>query len=72
MKNKCKYPTQYKNYKEMDKPISVLMKDLRNDLSTIRGKMFDITQSYGWDKRRAIIDELLFKACVAKEWKELQ
>ena len=49
IKNKDRNPIFYRSVEEMDKPLSELMEDLRNDLSKVRGKLFDIKCSYGWD-----------------------
>lgn len=47
-KNKDRNPIYYKSAEEMDKPMSVLIDELRNDLSKIRGKLFDMKRSFGW------------------------
>lgn len=49
--NKNPNPIFYKNAEEMDKPLSQLMEELRNDISKIRGKLGDIKKSYGWADR---------------------
>lgn len=49
-KNKDRNPIYYKNVEEMDKPMSVLINELRNELSRTRGKLHDIKFSYGWDE----------------------
>lgn len=51
MKNKDKNPIFYKNSDEMDKPLSELIEELRCDISKIRGKLYDIRNSYGWGDR---------------------
>jgi hypothetical protein len=50
-KNKERKPIFYKDDSEMDKPLSELMENLRTDITKIRGKLFDIKQSFGWDDR---------------------
>lgn len=49
-KNKNRNPIFYKNDEEMDKPMSVLIDELRTELSRTRGKLHDIKLSYGWDE----------------------
>jgi hypothetical protein len=76
-KNKDKNPIFYKNAEEMDKPLSVLMQQLRTDLTTIRGKLYDIKRSYGWEDRIAEITGGLTCMLVAMyhtmdEWKEFE
>ena len=51
MENKDKKPIFYANAQEMDKPLSVLIEELRSDVAKVRGKLFDIRRSYGWDAR---------------------
>lgn len=51
MEKKPINPIFYKNAEEMDKPLSELMEELRNDLSRIRGKLHDIRYAYGWEDR---------------------
>lgn len=77
MSNKDKNPIYYKNAEEMNKPLSELMEDLRSDLSKIRGKLFDIKQSYGWDDRIIHLEGGLTCMLVAmyevmQEWKEFE
>lgn len=50
-KNKDLNPIFYKNSEEMNKPLSVLMGELRMDISKVRGKIEDIKRSYGWEER---------------------
>lgn len=49
--NKDRNPIYYKDAKEMDKPLSELMEELRNEISRTRGKLYDIKRSYGWAER---------------------
>ena len=49
-KNKDTNPIYYKSAEEMDKPMSELINELRNELSRTRGKLHDIKRSYGWDE----------------------
>ncbi len=51
MKNKNINPIYYKSVEEMDKPISELIDELRNEISRTRGKLHDIKCSFGWDER---------------------
>jgi len=51
MINKDTNPIFYKNSEEMAKPLSELMEELRNDVTKIRGKLYDIKRSYGWEDR---------------------
>jgi len=46
--NKDTNPIYYKSAEEMDKPMSELIDELRNELSRTRGKLHDIKRSYGW------------------------
>jgi hypothetical protein len=55
-KNKDKNPVYYKNAEEMDKPLSVLIEELRTEISRTRGKINDIRRSYGWDERLEIFE----------------
>ena len=48
MENKDRNPIYYNNDKEMDKPVSELIEELRTELINIRGKMHDIRRSYGF------------------------
>jgi ribosomal protein S27E len=49
--NKEEKPIYYKNAEEMDKPMSALIDELRNEISRTRGKLFDIKRSYGWEEQ---------------------
>lgn len=76
-KNKDRHPIYYKNSEEMDKPLSELMEELRTDISTVRGKLFDIKQSYGWEDRIEFIECGLTCMLVAMystmdEWKKFE
>jgi hypothetical protein len=76
-KNKHMNPIFYKDAKEMDKPLSELMEELRIDLSKIRGKLSDIKSSYGWDDRIEHIEGGLTCMLVAmyatmEEWKKFE
>ena len=73
--NKDPNPIFYKNADEMDKPLSVLMEELRNDIVKVRGKLFDIKQSYGWKDRIEPIEGGLTCMLIAmystmEEWKK--
>ena len=75
--NKEPKPIYYKNAEEMDKPLSVLMEELRIDISKIRGKLHDIRRSYGWEDRIEHIEGGLTCMLVAmhdtmEEWKEFE
>lgn len=49
-KNKDRKPIFYKTAEEMDKPMSVLIEELRSEIARTRGKLHDIKHSYGWDE----------------------
>lgn len=55
-KNKDKNPVYNQNYEDLDKPMSVLINEIRNELSKTRGKLHDIKFSYGWDDRIQIYE----------------
>jgi len=76
-KNKDRNPIFYKNTEEMDKPLSELMEDLRSDIVKVRGKLFDIKQSYGWEDKIEYIEGGLTCILVAmydtmQEWKRVE
>jgi hypothetical protein len=76
-KNKDKKPIYYKNVEEMDKPLSVLMEELRNDITKVRGKLNDIRRSYGWEDRIEFIEGGLTCMLVSMyytmdEWKKFE
>jgi len=56
MKNKDRSPIYYASAEEMDKPVSVLVNELRNELVRIRGKIFDIRYSCGWKEQLEYIE----------------
>ena len=77
MNNKDRNPIYYKNAEEMDKPLSELMEELRTDISKVRGKLFDIKQSFGWKDRIEHIEGGLTCMLVAmhetmKEWQRFE
>lgn len=43
-------PIYYNSIEEMDKPMSELINELRNELTKTRGKLHDIKQTYGWEE----------------------
>ena len=45
--NKEYNPIYFENKMDMDKPIGVLIEELRNNIDKVRGKLFDIEQMYG-------------------------
>ena len=76
-KNKDRKPIYYASAEEMDKPLSELMEDLRSDISKVRGKLFDIKQSYGWEDRIDFLEGGLTCMIVAmfsttEEWKKFE
>jgi hypothetical protein len=76
-KKKDDTPIFYNSKEEMDKPLSVLMEELRNDVSKVRGKLFDIKQSYGWDDRIEDIEgglTCMISAMynIMKEWEKFE
>lgn len=48
--NKDLNPIYYNNAEEMDKPMSVLVEELRNEITKTRGKLHDIKRSYGYEE----------------------
>jgi hypothetical protein len=48
--NKDRNPIFYKSAEEMDKPMSVLIDELRNELTRTRGKLHDLKRSFGWEE----------------------
>lgn len=48
--NKNIKPIYYRNSEEMDKPMSELINELRNEISRTRGKLHDIKHSFGWEE----------------------
>jgi hypothetical protein len=44
-------PSFYQSIEEMDKPLSVLMEDLRGEIHRTRGKLGDMKRAFGWDDR---------------------
>ena len=76
-KNKDTNPIYYKSVEEMDKPLSKLMEELRSDVVKVRGKLFDIKRSYGWDDRIEYIEGGLTCMIVCmyatmKEWEAFE
>jgi hypothetical protein len=76
-KNKDRTPIFYKDTKEMDKPLSELMEELRIDISLIRGKLGDIKNSYGWEDSIEHLEGGLTCILVAmhetmQEWKKFE
>ena len=76
-KNKDRNPIYYKSVEEMNKPLSELMEELRSDISKVRGKLFDIKQSYGWEDRIEFIEGGLTCMLVSmfstmEEWKKFE
>ena len=65
------------NADDMEKPLSMLMDELRSDISVVRGKLFDIKKTYGWDDRIDFLEGGLTCMIVAmsytqKEWYEFE
>lgn len=48
--NKDTKPIFYNSTEEMDKPMSILIEELRCEIANIRGKLGDIKHSYGWEE----------------------
>jgi hypothetical protein len=44
-------PVYYKSIEEMDKPLSVLMEELRSEVGRTRGKLQDMRSAFGWEDR---------------------
>ena len=78
MSKKTEYnPIFYKSKEEMDRPLSELMEELRLEISRIRGKLFDIKHTYGWEDRIDFIEGGLTCMLVAmhstmEEWKRFE
>lgn len=75
--NKDINPIFYNNSKEMEKPMSELMEELRLDISRIRGKLSDIKRSYGWADRIDHLEGGLTCMLVAmydimEEWRDFE
>ncbi len=49
LKNKDTKPIFYNSAADMDKPLRVLIEELRSGVSHIRGKISDIRRSYGFN-----------------------
>lgn len=49
-KNKTQ-PIYYKSIEEMDKPLSVLMNELRDEVARTRGKLEDMKRAFGYEQR---------------------
>ena len=76
-KNKDRNPIFYKNAEEMDRPLSELMEELRNEISRVRGKLHDIKYSYGWGDRIEPIEGgltcmLIAMYSVTEEWRQFE
>jgi hypothetical protein len=70
-------PIYYKDFEEMNKPLSELMEGLRREVSRIRGKLFDIKMAYGWEDRIDFIEGgftclIVAMASTQKEWEEFE
>jgi len=76
-KNKDRNPIFYNNAEEMDKPMSLLMEELRTEVAHIRGKLCDIRRSYGWKERIEHIEGALTCCLIAmhntkEEWRKFE
>lgn len=74
---KDRNPIYYKSSEEMNKPLSELMEELRTDVAKVRGKLFDIKMSYGWEDRIAHLEGgltclIIAMAHTMHEWKEFE
>jgi hypothetical protein len=77
LKNKNRTPIYYKSNEEMNKPLSELMEELRNEINKVRGKLFDIKNTYGWEDRIEFIEGGLTCMLVSmhstmEEWKKFE
>lgn len=77
MEKKDYNPIFYKDKEELKKPLSELMEQLRLDVSRIRGKLFDIKMTYGWEGRIDFIEGGLTCMLVAmhstmEEWQKFE
>jgi hypothetical protein len=75
--NKDSNPIFYANSDEMNKPLSVLMEELRSDVANVRGKLSDIRRSFGWQHRIDFIEGgisclLIAMYSTTKEFKEFE
>ena len=76
-KNPENNPIYYENKEELDKPLYDLMEQLRIDVSRVRGKLYDIKSTYGWDDRIEHLEGGLTCLIVAMyetalEWKKFE
>lgn len=76
-KNKDRNPIFYKSSEEMDKPLSVLMNELRTEIANVRGKLHDIKFHYGWGDRIEDLEGgltcmIVAMANIQEEWKEFE
>lgn len=76
-KNPINNPIYYKNKEELDKPLFQLMEQLRIEVANVRGKLYDIKRTYGWEDRIEHLEGGLTCMIVAMnsiglEWKEYE
>jgi len=72
----CK-PIYFENMETINLPLYELMKELRNDVAKVRGKLSDIRHIYGWEDRIQHLEGGLTCMLVAMhgielEWKEFE
>lgn len=78
MEHHRKNPIYYRDDpSQLDRPLSELMNDLRNQATTIRGKLFDIKFARGWNDRIEHIEGGLTCVIIAmwqtmKEWEKFE
>lgn len=74
--NKDRNPIYYKNSEEMDKPLNILMEELRCDISKVRGKLSDISRSYNVTSTEhlegGLTCMLVAMHATMMEWKEME
>lgn len=76
-KNPDNNPIFYKSKEELDRPLYDLMEQLRTDVANVRGKLYDIKRTYGWDDRIEHLEGGLTCMIVAmseisQEWKKFE
>jgi hypothetical protein len=76
-KNPQNNPIYYKSKEDLDKPLYDLMEQLRNDISTVRGKLHDIKFTYGFEDRIEHLEGgltcmLVAMYEIAKEFKDFE
>lgn len=76
-KNENYSPIYYKDKNDLDKSPIVLMEELRNEISSVRGKLHDIKKTYGWDEWIEHLEGgmscmLISMYATVEEWKKFE